>query len=161
MRIIVFVKKGHTWLTMGQSSYCLCISMIKSCICFHTTRYKNPCHQISDGKKLTGLVDVVALEKCVWGGEQGEEVRRSTLTADDERAWEAGVAGREMLTDTLTDMDSCLADKVITLNSLRDVTAQDLRAAVRRATIAQVTHRGFENYNKLDIYSVSFNIIFD
>lgn len=136
----MFVKKGHTWLTMGRNSYCLRTGMIKSCICFHTS--KNPFHEISDGKKLTGLVDVVALEKCVWGGEQGEEVRRSALTADDERAWEAGVAGREMLTDTLTDMDSCLADKVITLNSLQDVTAQDLRAAVRRATIAQVTHTG-------------------
>lgn len=96
-------------------------------------------------------MDVVTLEKCVWGGEQGEEVRRSPLTADDGRAWEAGMAGREMLTDTLTDMDNCLADKVITLNSLQDVTSQDLRAAVRRATIAQVTHRGYENYNRLDI----------
>lgn len=110
-----------------------------SYICLHTS--KDLLHEISDGKKLTGLVDIVELEKCVWGGEQGEEVSRSPLTADDGRTWEAGVAGREMLTDTLTDIDNCLADKVITLNSLRDVTSQDLRAAIRRATIAQVIHR--------------------
>uniref|UniRef100_A0A1B6KGD5 Tr-type G domain-containing protein n=1 Tax=Graphocephala atropunctata TaxID=36148 RepID=A0A1B6KGD5_9HEMI len=92
---------------------------------------------LKEDRKLVGLLDLIALEKCVWRGERGEAVSRSRLTPADGGLWEESVAGRERLTDSLTDLDSSLADRVIALDSLQEVTSEELRAAVRRVTLSQ------------------------
>ncbi|XP_054264972.1 ribosome-releasing factor 2, mitochondrial [Macrosteles quadrilineatus] len=92
---------------------------------------------IKERGKLVGLVDVVRQERCVWRGERGEEITRATLSSADPQLYETMMQAREQLTDTLTDLDGQLADSVLQLESLADVTSEDLSQALRRVTLAQ------------------------
>uniref|UniRef100_A0A1B6GLX8 Tr-type G domain-containing protein n=1 Tax=Cuerna arida TaxID=1464854 RepID=A0A1B6GLX8_9HEMI len=127
---IVYVNK----MDRNDASLALSLESIQSKLGIPTLTLFLP---LKEDRKLVGLLDLVSLEKCVWEGEQGEIISRRPLTPEDNRLWEESVAARERLTDSLTDLDSSLADQVIALDSLQEVTSADLMAAVRRVTLSQ------------------------
>lgn len=63
---------------------------------------------------------------------------KTPLTPQDSKTWEECLKARETLTDSLTDLDNALAEKVIALDSIQEVTAEELKTAIRRSVISQV-----------------------
>lgn len=92
---------------------------------------------IKDNGKLTGIVDLLRLEKCLWSGDRGENLRREPLSEGDGSLWHEAKRSREKLTDTLSDLDNGLAETVIALESLDNISHQHLSEALRRVCLMQ------------------------
>lgn len=92
---------------------------------------------IRDNGRLTGVVDLLNLEKCLWSGDRGEKLTREPLTEGDMLLWHEAKHAREKLTDMLSDIDNDLAETVIKLESLDNVSHQHLSEALRRICLAQ------------------------
>lgn len=104
---------------------------------FHYVIKREVCLQV-DGK-LNGIVDLLNLEKCLWSGDKGQKLTREPLTEKDGSLWHQAKEAREHLTDALSDLDNSLAETVIALESLDNVSHQHLSEALRRVCIKQVS----------------------
>ena len=81
---------------------------------------------------FVGVIDLVSMKALVWdeGSGRGEEFNTTEIPA--QMAAEAA-AGRAALVDTLSNFDDAITEKF--LND-EEITADDLKTALRRATIA-------------------------
>jgi elongation factor G len=77
-----------------------------------------------------GVVDLVAMQALVWNDDMGEKWR--TEDVPSELAAEA-VAARHQLVDVLSNYDDTVMEKYV---GEQEITQDDLRRALRRATIA-------------------------
>ncbi len=77
-----------------------------------------------------GVVDLLAMEALVWDDGMGEKWRQEEIPA--ELAAEADEA-RHQLVDVLSNYDDTIMEKYL---GEEEITADDLRRALRRATIA-------------------------
>ncbi len=77
-----------------------------------------------------GVVDLLAMEALVWADDMGEKWRTEEIPA--ERAAEADEA-RHQLVDVLSNYDDTIMEKYV---GDEPITTDDLRRALRRATIA-------------------------
>ena len=77
-----------------------------------------------------GVVDLVAMQALVWNDDMGEKWRTEDVPA--ELAAEA-VAARHQLVDVLSNYDDTIMEKYV---GEQEITEDDLRRALRRATIA-------------------------
>lgn len=87
-------------------------------------------------KGFTALLDLVNLRLLRWDGRPGPNVASSPL---DGHLLEMAAERRLLLVEQLADLDESLAEQVIRTESLASVTPDELRAALRRATIARVS----------------------
>jgi elongation factor G len=79
---------------------------------------------------FVGLVDLVAMQALIWDEGMGEKWREEEIPAD--MATEAAEA-RHQLIDVLSNYDDAITEKYL---GEEEITADDLRRALRRATIA-------------------------
>jgi elongation factor G len=77
-----------------------------------------------------GVVDLLAMEALVWGDDMGEKWQTEPLPADMAAA---AAAARHELVDVLSNYDDAITEKYL---GDEEITADDLRRALRRATIA-------------------------
>src|SRR6202044_1650760 len=77
-----------------------------------------------------GLVDLVTMQALIWDEGMGEKWREEEVPA--EMATEAAEA-RHQLIDVLSNYDDAITEKYL---ADEEITAGDLRPAIRRATIA-------------------------
>ncbi|MDE3087344.1 MAG: elongation factor G [Acidobacteriota bacterium] len=77
-----------------------------------------------------GVVDLVAMEALVWGDDMGEKWRTEPVPA--EMADQADEARHELV-DVLSNFDDTIMERYV---GDEEITADDLRRALRRATIA-------------------------
>jgi elongation factor G len=77
-----------------------------------------------------GLVDLVTMQALIWDEGMGEKWREEEIPA--ELATEAAEA-RHQLVDVLSNFDDAITEKYL---ADEEITADDLRPAIRRATIA-------------------------
>jgi elongation factor G len=77
-----------------------------------------------------GVVDLLAMEALVWGDDMGEKWRTEPIPADLEAAAEEA---RHELIDVLSNYDDTIMERYV---GDEEITGDDLRRALRRATIA-------------------------
>jgi elongation factor G len=77
-----------------------------------------------------GVVDLLAMEALVWGDDMGEKWRTEPIPADLQAAAEEA---RHDLVDVLSNYDDTIMERYV---GDEEITADDLRRALRRATIA-------------------------
>ncbi|CAG0878571.1 unnamed protein product [Darwinula stevensoni] len=89
-------------------------------------------------KSFSGLVDVVDLQVHSWQSPQGWT--RTPLDSDESIADSADIwDAREKLVESLTDVDDVLAERLIELENSRALSNEEIKAALRRATISMVS----------------------
>ncbi len=79
-----------------------------------------------------GVIDLLTMETIHWAGEKGEEVIRAPLTEDHAQFDDAMIA-REALVEAVGEVDSEIENLYL---EGEDVSTEQLRAAMRRATLA-------------------------
>ena len=77
-----------------------------------------------------GVIDLLAMEALVWGDDMGEKWRTEPVPADLESAAEEA---RHELVDVLSNYDDTIMERYV---GDEEITADDLRRALRRATIS-------------------------
>ncbi len=77
-----------------------------------------------------GVVDLLAMEALVWGDDMGEKWRTEPIPAEMETAAEEA---RHELVDVLSNYDDTIMERYV---GDEEITADDLRRALRRATIS-------------------------
>ena len=94
---------------------------------------------IKENGTLTGIVDVVSLEKLIFDGkDMGMRFTRSKLSEEEDKSlWEVALEKRRDLTDKLSNMDDILADVIIEQESLDAITPQTLHDSLYRSTISR------------------------
>jgi elongation factor G len=80
-----------------------------------------------------GVVDLLAMEALIWGDDMGEKWRTEAVPA--EMAAQADEARHELV-DVLSNYDDTIMERYV---GDEEITADDLRRALRRATIASST----------------------
>ncbi|CAB3249526.1 unnamed protein product [Arctia plantaginis] len=86
--------------------------------------------------KLIGLIDLITLEEVIWTQGRGKNyVRRKLSEESDGHKWETAMSYHKDLIDTLSSLDDQLAETIIAQETL-DISAKELEAAVRRATLS-------------------------
>lgn len=94
---------------------------------------------LKENGRLTGLIDLVTLEKIVYDNKtQGRQIFKTRLEKnEDPEIMEEAVERRRCLIDKLSGLDDELAEAIIEQDSLDNVTAQSLVDSLRRATITR------------------------
>jgi elongation factor G len=77
-----------------------------------------------------GIIDLIKMKAFYFDGDNGEDIREEAIPAD--RVEEAKTARHDMIA-SIADHDDAIADKFL---SEQEVNVQELRAAIRRVTIA-------------------------
>ncbi|MBN2576391.1 MAG: elongation factor G [Deltaproteobacteria bacterium] len=80
--------------------------------------------------RFEGVVDLVGMQAVYFDGENGEDVRTAEIPAE---LAEAAKQARARLIEQVADVDDVLAEKFL---AERPIAAEDLVAAIRRATVA-------------------------
>ncbi|RNF20646.1 elongation factor G2-like protein [Trypanosoma conorhini] len=108
---------------------------------------------LSEDGSFEGVIDVVEMKACRFGGNHGLEVARQELQSPDfepAHLLQQALAARHELISTLTALDDLLSDAVIALLDQTDGDEQKtevllpsdlLRAAIRRQTLRQAGPR--------------------
>ncbi|XP_044728155.1 ribosome-releasing factor 2, mitochondrial [Chrysoperla carnea] len=92
-----------------------------------------------DDGKLTGIIDILSLEKLIWNqSNRGKTYTRTRLNkSDDSKLYEDIYLKRMELVDALTEHDDALADAVIQSGSLEKVSTTLLTQSIHNATLNQ------------------------
>jgi elongation factor G len=102
-------------------------TMLKEKLGHHPVKLQVP---IGAEDKFAGIIDAVKLKAYYFDGEDGEKVREENVPAEYEQA---AKDARQEIIHQVADVDDILAEKFI---NEEPVTDDELRAAVRRATLA-------------------------
>ncbi len=85
---------------------------------------------IGDEADFEGIIDLIRMKAFLFDGDDGEDVREEEIPAD--RLEEAKTARHDMIA-SIADHDDAIADKFL---AEQDPSIEELRAAIRRVTIA-------------------------
>lgn len=86
-------------------------------------------------KGFSALLDLVNLRLIRWDGRTSPKVASAPL---DGHLLEMAAERRLQLIEQLADLDEALAEQIIRTESLSSISPDELKAALRRATIARV-----------------------
>lgn len=130
---IIYLNK----LDKMGSSVGLCLESIRQKL--HTDPFLINFPYGIDQHKFKGLVDIVDMVKYEWDLAKSPDGRKFSILPltekDDGKFWEYAVKERTNLIGQLSDTDEKIADEVLLAKSMDEIKAEDVKKALRHATI--------------------------